>query len=129
MKRFFARAAVAAALVAAGVALVPVLTPGTAAADQTKAAETCKLKITGMTCGGCAVSVKMAAKKVDGVTEAKVSYENGLAEVTYDPSKTTPEKIASAITKTSGFKAELQPSPKSSRTLTVEGLPRRGQHY
>jgi len=128
LKRFFARTAVA-ALIAAGVVIVPVLTPVTAAADQAKTTETCTLKITGMTCGGCAVSVKMAAKKVDGVTEAKVSYENGLAEVIYDPSKTTPDKIVKAITENSGFKAELQPSPKSSRTLTVEGLPRRGQHY
>ena len=55
--------------------------------------------------------------------------ENGLAEVTYDPAKTTPEKIAKAITENSGFKAELQPSPKSSIALTVEGLPRRGQQY
>jgi len=128
LKRFFARTAVA-ALVAAGVMIVPVLTPVTAAADQAKTTETCTLKITGMTCGGCAVAVKMAAKKVDGVAEVKVSYENGLAEVTYDPAKTTPEKIAEAITKNSGFKAELQPSPKSAMALTVEGLPRRGQQY
>jgi len=127
LKRFFARTAVVRALVAAGVAVVPVLTPVTAADDQTKAAETCKLKITGMTCPGCAVSVKMAAKKVGGVIEAKVTYENGLAEVTYDPAKTTPEKITKAITENSGFKAEPPSSPKSSRTLTVEGLPRRGQ--
>jgi len=109
LKRLIARTAMA-ALVGTGVAVVPPLTPATAAADQTKKTETCTLKITGMTCGGCAVAVKMAAKKVDGVAEANVSYENGRADVTYDPAKTTPEKIAKAITENSGFKAELQPS-------------------
>lgn len=94
-----------AALVAAGSVLVPDLTPATAAAAQAKKLETSTLTITGMTCGGCAVAVKMAAKKVDGVTEVTVNYEKGRAEVTYDPAKTTPEKIAAAITKHSGFKA------------------------
>lgn len=68
----------------------------------------CTLKVTGMTCGGCAAAVKSAAKKVDGVKEADVSYEKGLAEVTYDPAKTTPKAIAQAITERSGFKAEVQ---------------------
>ncbi|MBA2514395.1 MAG: heavy-metal-associated domain-containing protein [Solirubrobacterales bacterium] len=94
--------------------MVPGLRPAIAAAAQNQPTrtETCTLKITGMTCGGCAVSVKMAAKNVKGVSEAKVSYENGRAEVTYDPAKTTPEKIATAITQNSGFKAEPQPSVK-----------------
>lgn len=40
-------------------------------------------------------------------------YEKGRAEVTYDPSKTTPEQIANAITQNSGFKAEIeQPAKK-----------------
>ncbi len=79
-----------------------------AAADEAQKKAVCTLKVTGMTCGGCAAAVKSAAKKVDGVTEANVSYEKGLAEVTYDPAKTTPQAIAQAITKRSGFKAEAQ---------------------
>lgn len=109
-KQFIARATLA-ALLGTGVAVVPALTTA-AAADQTQKTEKCMLKITGMTCSGCAVAVKMAAKKVDGVADASVSYENGRAEVTYDPTKTTPEKIAKAITDGSGFKAELQTTRK-----------------
>jgi copper chaperone len=72
------------------------------------------LKVEGMTCGGCAAAVKMAAEKVDGVKEAKVSHEKGTAEVVYDPDKTTPEAIAKAITEKSGFKASV-PKPEARR--------------
>lgn len=83
-----------------------------ATADEVQKTAMCTLKVAGMTCGGCAAAVKSAAKKVDGVKEAAVSYEKGLAEVTYDPAKTSPRAIAQAITKRSGFNAEVQ-TPKS----------------
>lgn len=73
---------------------------------QQQQTQVCTLKVEGMTCGGCEAAVKMAAKKVDGVKDAKASSEKGTAEITYDPSKTNPEAIANAITKNSGFKAE-----------------------
>lgn len=84
-----------------------------AAQKESKAPEVkvCTLKVSGMTCGGCEAAVKSTAKKVDGVKEAKVSYQKGTAEVTFDPTKTTPEAIAKAITEKSGFKAEA-PTPK-----------------
>ena len=44
--------------------------------------------------------------EVDGVTDVKVSYAKGNAEVTFDPSKTTPGAIAKVVTHKSGFKAE-----------------------
>ncbi|MHB9001992.1 MAG: cation transporter, partial [Thermoanaerobaculia bacterium] len=56
------------------------------------------LHIEGMTCGACATAVKQVLKKVDGVTGARVSYEEKSALVTYDAAKVTPEKIARAIT-------------------------------
>jgi copper chaperone CopZ len=68
--------------------------------------ETCILKVSGMTCPGCEVAVRMAARTVDGVTAVKVSYAKGNAEVTYDPMKTNPDAIAKVITERSGFKAE-----------------------
>ena len=54
--------------------------------------------------------MRIAAKKVDGVSDAKVSYKKGVAEVTYDPAKTSPAAIAKAITQKSGFKAEVAPA-------------------
>lgn len=75
--------------------------------------QVCTLKVAGMTCGGCEAAVKSAAKKVDGVKDARVSYKTGTAEVTYDATKTSPQSIAKAITEKSGFKAEApQPNKK-----------------
>jgi copper chaperone CopZ len=68
---------------------------------------TCKLKVTGMTCGGCESAVKLAARRVDGVKTVTASAKSGTAVVSYDSSKTSPEAIAKAITTHSGFKAEV----------------------
>jgi len=67
----------------------------------------CKLKVTGMTCSGCEAAVKMAAKRVEGVTSVTASAKSGTAEVSYDSSKTSPGAIAKAVTANSGFKAEV----------------------
>lgn len=75
---------------------------------EEKKSEKCTLRITGMTCAGCEAAVKIAAKRLDGVTSIDVSYANGKADVTFDPGKTTPEAIAKAVTTGSGFKAEVQ---------------------
>ena len=40
------------------------------------------------------------------LTAAQASSDKGIAEVTYDPAKTTPAAIAKVITEKSGFKAE-----------------------
>lgn len=97
-------------LMAAAVGLVLVTLTGIALAPIAAAEEktaSCTLQVTGMTCGGCAAAVKMAALNVDGVKDAKVSYKEKRAEITYDPAKTNPEAIAKAITKKSGFKASV----------------------
>lgn len=69
--------------------------------------QVCSLKVTGMFCGACAKTVEKTAKKVDGVKAAKVSQPNGVAEITYDPNKTTPEAIAKMIASKTPFKAEV----------------------
>ena len=76
-------------------------------AKPAEAMKVCTVKVTGMTCGGCEAAVKLAAKKVTGVKEARASYSKGIAEVTYDPSKTTPDAIAKAIAEKTGYKAEV----------------------
>jgi copper chaperone CopZ len=58
---------------------------------------TTALHIEGMTCGSCATAVKIVLRKTPGVKDAKVSYEEKRADVTYDPSATSPQKIAAAI--------------------------------
>ena len=55
------------------------------------------LNVEGMTCGGCALSARLVLEKLDGVKKAEVIYEKKLAIVTYDPAKTTPEKMVAAL--------------------------------
>ena len=75
-------------------------------AQSQPAMKVCTLKVAGMTCAGCEAAVKIAAKSVNGVKDVKASYDKANADVTYDPSKTTPEAIAKVITDKTGFKAE-----------------------
>ena len=67
----------------------------------------CTLKITGMVCSACANTVEKAAKKIPGVTSAKAHQPSGSAEIRFDPSKTSAEAIAKAITSKTPFKAEV----------------------
>ena len=76
--------------------LVLLLASFVAAADPAKTT----LAIEGMTCGGCAAAVKLQLKRTDGVTAYDVSYESKRAEVTYDPARTTPQKIAESVAQT-----------------------------
>jgi copper chaperone CopZ len=76
------------------------------------------LTIKGMTCGGCVASVKIQLRKTEGVTAYEVSYEKAEAQVTYEPAKTTPEKIAASVSKT-GFTASVK--PKTDQKASAEG--------
>ena len=57
------------------------------------------LKVEGMDCKGCEGKVRRALLEIDGVEKAEVSYEESTANVTFDASKTTPDKISSALEK------------------------------
>ena len=65
------------------------------------------LTVQGMTCGGCVGAVKVQLKRTEGVTAYEVSLEKAEAEVSYDPARITPEKIAESVSKT-GFKASVK---------------------
>jgi len=71
----------------------------TVAADV---ANTVTLEVQGMTCAACPITVKKALKRVPGVSDVKVNYKSGIAEVNYDPNKTSPDELAKAIT-TAGY--------------------------
>lgn len=77
------------------------------AAEQ---AQVATLNIPDMFCAGCEVGVKIAANKIDGVKAVKTDSDKRTAEVTFDPSRTTAQAIASAITKGTGFKTEVASS-------------------
>ncbi len=76
-------------------------------AKPAEATKVCTMTVTGMTCAGCEAAVKLAAKQIDGVKEAKANYAKGIADVTYDPAKTGPDAIAKAIAQKTGYKTEV----------------------
>lgn len=67
----------------------------------------CALKVSGMTCGGCAGMVEKRLLKLEGVKAAKVEFKTGEAQIEFDPKKTAPDKIVAAFNQAnSGFRVE-----------------------
>lgn len=62
-----------------------------------KATKLATIKVEGMTCGGCAVGVRTALERLDGVAEARVSYEDERAVVTFDPARVGTDRILESI--------------------------------
>ena len=60
--------------------------------------QTLNFDISGMTCGGCAGSVKRALGTLPGVSHAEITLHPGSAAVTVDPDRITPAQIEVAIT-------------------------------
>lgn len=73
-----------------------------------KPGQACALKVSGMVCSACANTVEKTARKIAGVAAVKANQPKGMAEITYDPSKTSPEAIARVINAQTPFKAEVQ---------------------
>ncbi len=65
-----------------------------------------KLKITGMTCAHCQMSVEKALAKVPGVYGAVVDLKDGSADVDYDDDTATMEELTEAVAK-AGYAAEV----------------------
>jgi copper chaperone CopZ len=62
-----------------------------------------KLRVKGMTCEGCALSIEKALKEADGVVDARVSYERGEARIKFDDQKITVVRLREII-KSLGYK-------------------------
>ena len=65
------------------------------------------LRVGGMHCEGCSDKIKAALAKVDGIMTVDVKLADGLVSVKYDKTKTSPAKIAKAISAL-GFKAAAE---------------------
>ena len=63
---------------------------------------TVQLEVRGMNCATCPLTVRLALKKVAGVTDAKVTLEPPIAIVTYDDAKTSIADLGRA-TKDAGY--------------------------
>lgn len=66
------------------------------------ATKTVTLSVPGMTCATCPITVKKALQKVDGVIDAKVTWEPKEAMVTFDDAKTNVRALTEA-TRNAGY--------------------------
>lgn len=62
-----------------------------------------KLFVKGMTCTGCELSVNHALAQKAGVLKATASHQKGVALVTFDQRKVTPQDLARAVTQEMGY--------------------------
>ena len=56
------------------------------------------LQVDGMTCASCNVTVRKALTNLEGVQEARVTFEPPQAVVVYDPARATPAQLTGATT-------------------------------
>jgi len=55
------------------------------------------IRVEGMTCNGCVASVTRVLKALPGVGSVDVSLERHEAQVQFDPTRTDPEHLRTAI--------------------------------
>ena len=71
--------------------------------------KTVTLRVPGMTCSACPITVKKALQKVQGVQKVTATFEPKEAVVTFDDSKTTLEQLREA-TANAGYPSILKES-------------------
>ncbi len=60
--------------------------------------QTIQFDITGMTCEqGCKKAIETKVAKVEGVTKVAIDFDNAVANISYDPSKTNPADLIAVI--------------------------------
>ncbi len=64
-------------------------------------------RVDGMTCGMCALSIKIALKRLDGVEDADVSYKDEKAKVRYENDKVTVDEMIKAIENAGNYKVNV----------------------
>lgn len=62
-----------------------------------------QLAVQGMTCTGCEEHVEHTALQLNGVIEANSSYEQGIAQIKFDPTLINIEAIGQAIEEETGY--------------------------
>lgn len=82
-----------------------------------------ELKVTGMTCQGCADHVIGALSKKEGVVKSDVKFTENSAIVTYDPAKINETEIINTVNST-GYKAQLKGTNEKKGKQKIEGSAR-----
>jgi periplasmic mercuric ion binding protein len=77
--------------------------------------ETLTLKVTGMTCAGCANNLSMTIDGMDGVVDQEVKFPGDIATIKYDPEKISEKEIISSIEESGKYKVTLVTEDKKSK--------------
>ena len=83
--------------------------------------KTAQFLVDGMSCESCEKRVEKAAGSVVGVYDVSVDYVTGKGNVTYDPDKTSPEKIFSSI-REEGYSCFLPGEKKSPKDRLISSI-------
>jgi len=78
-----------------------------AALPAWSASQTVTLSVPGMTCAACPITVKKILTRIEGVTNADVSFEKRVAVVTFDDARTNVQKLTQA-TADAGYPSSLR---------------------
>lgn len=87
----------------------PALARAESLLEQSADTASVRLHISGMTCGSCPVTARVALKRLAGVYSATVTLDDSLGIVRYDPRRVTPEQIAAHLVRATGFGATILP--------------------
>lgn len=97
-------------LVGAGIQMIPHVWGQkkslSAKGAQSPVLEKVTFKVDGMSCAGCALSIKTTLEEQKGVRKADVLFEKGQATAEIEKSQVKPEDLAAAINKI-GYKATV----------------------
>lgn len=85
---------------------------------------TVRLHISGMSCGTCPATARLALRRLSGVYGATVTLNDSLGVVRYDPRRLRPEQIAAHLTRLTGYGAVVLPDTASDRTTPLRTTPR-----
>ena len=88
----------------------------------TVATKVIQLKVTGMTCQGCADHVTSALAEKKGVIKSDVKFADNSASVTYDPASVNETAIIRAIEET-GYQAEVKTVGNKNTKKGKSGVP------
>ena len=68
---------------------------------------TARLHISGMTCGTCPTTARIALRRMAGVYDARVTLDDSLGIVHYDPARVTAKTIAGQLTRLTGYRTTI----------------------
>ncbi len=91
----------------AAAAVCPLCRAGAQPAYAEQRADTAiaRFAVSGMTCGSCATTTRIALRRLAGVYRADVSYDSATAVVRYDPQRVNPTQIAQHLERLTGYRA------------------------